>query len=701
MNMHLLDWAILGGLALFICGTAYGTKKYTQSVADYLSASRCAGRYLLAVSEGISGLGAVSIVAFFEMYYKAGFTAVWWASMLLPVTTIVALSGWIQYRFRETRAMTMAQFFEVRYSRRFRVFAGMLAFVSGTINFGIFPAVGGRFFQYFCGLPTHLVSLGALEIDVVYAGIMFILLTISLAFTFMGGQIAVMVTDFFQGFFCNVALVVIMLFLLWRFDWTTISQALATAQADASLIDPIRTSGTDNFGVSYFLIGAFGSFFTFMAWQGSQGYYSAARTPHEAKMGRVLGVYRTLVTTLPIVLLSVCAFTFLHHVDFAQGARVVNGVLDSVGNPQLQSQLRVTVALTHILPVGLTGIFAAVMFAAFVSTHDTYLHSWGSIFVQDIVLPIRNTLRGDREPLSPKAHIRWLRAAVTGVAVFIFLFSLLFQQQQDILMFFALTGTIWLGWAGAAIVGGLYWRHGTTAGAWTAAIVGAFLAVGGWYMTYFWPNCQQFAAATAPSLWASALERWPALAGGPEGTKCPINAQLLWGFTMLSTSVSYVIASLLTSPKGGFNIEQMLHRGRYARNDEPIEQALPATGWKVLGTGKDFSRGDKVVFLGSYAYILIFFGVFLVGTFYALRHGISNAAWDTFWHGYCWLIVILAAAITIWLGIGGFHNLGQLFRMLRTVKRDARDDGSVVGHKNLDELDQEEVETALAAEENE
>ena len=57
----------------------------------------------------------------------------------------------------------------------------------------------------------------------------------------------------------------------------------------------------------------------------------------------------------------------------------------------------------------------------------------------------------------------WLRVAIFGVCLFIFLFSLLFSQQQDILMFFALTGTIYLGWAGSAIIGGLYWKRGTTA----------------------------------------------------------------------------------------------------------------------------------------------------------------------------------------------------------------------------------------------
>ena len=37
-------------------------------------------------------------------------------------------------------------------------------------------------------------------------------------------------------------------------------------------------------------------------------------------------------------------------------------------------------------------------------------------------------------------------------------------------MFLALTGAIFVGGAGSAIIGGLYWKRGTTAAAWTAMV---------------------------------------------------------------------------------------------------------------------------------------------------------------------------------------------------------------------------------------
>ena len=62
-----IDWAIVAGaLALLIAGVA-GSRRYMQSVADFLAAGRTAGRYLLTVSQGVSELGAISMVPYRSM----------------------------------------------------------------------------------------------------------------------------------------------------------------------------------------------------------------------------------------------------------------------------------------------------------------------------------------------------------------------------------------------------------------------------------------------------------------------------------------------------------------------------------------------------------------------------------------------------------------------------------------------------------
>ena len=158
-----LDWGILILFALGLLVAALYTRPHAGSVSGFLAANRCAGRYLIAVAYGMAQLGVISLVWFWQQYYKVGFTSIWWGFMENPAMILIALSGWVVYRFRQTRALTMAQFFEIRYSRRFRVFAGLVAFLSGIINYGIFPAVAARFFIGLCGLPDELL-VGGVEI---------------------------------------------------------------------------------------------------------------------------------------------------------------------------------------------------------------------------------------------------------------------------------------------------------------------------------------------------------------------------------------------------------------------------------------------------------------------------------------------------------------------------------------------------------
>ena len=203
MNMHWIDWSILAGLVVALTIIALVTRRYTRTVADFLAANRCGKRYLLTMAQGMAGMGAVTILGNFEKHFRAGFGGKWWGQMLAPITLVIALSGWVIYRFRSTRALTMAQFFEMRYSRRFRIFAGILCWVSGIINYGIFPGVLARFVVYFCGLRPD-IPIG-LDINLyfvtwhiaaipTFVPIMAVLLTIAVSLALAGGQIAIMVT---------------------------------------------------------------------------------------------------------------------------------------------------------------------------------------------------------------------------------------------------------------------------------------------------------------------------------------------------------------------------------------------------------------------------------------------------------------------------------------------------------------------------
>src|SRR5215213_9548020 len=192
--MQWIDWLLVVIPIAFVLAVAVYTRRFVHSVADFLAAGRCAGRYLLANARGEADSGLANTMSKFEVILVSGFVLNFWEKVSIPALLLVGITGFVVYRFRETRAMTLAQFFEMRYSRRFRLFMGGLAFLSGILNYGIFPAVSARFFVYFLDLPRTVDVAGLFKMPTT-AAIMLGYLTLTVFMITIGGQVTLMITD--------------------------------------------------------------------------------------------------------------------------------------------------------------------------------------------------------------------------------------------------------------------------------------------------------------------------------------------------------------------------------------------------------------------------------------------------------------------------------------------------------------------------
>ena len=470
--MTTIDWVLVALLPLGLAVAAWSTRRHARSVAGFLAADRCAGRYLITVAYGMAQVGVISLVWFWQQYYDVGFTSIFLGFMEGPALIIMALSGWVIYRYRQTRAMTLAQFLEMRYSRRFRIFAGFVAFAAGLLNYGIFPAVAARFFIVLWDLPPDVLILG-LTVST-FPLLMVLLLSTALFFVFSGGQIAVLVTDWIQGTVSNWVFLAVIVFLLWLVPWSSIEGALLDRPPGRSLVNPFDLGAELRFDMWYWVISVVVLFYGMLAWQGTSGYHASALDAHEAKMANILAGWRFRVLMLITLVLPLCILAVQHDPAFAETASAISDVVVAQPNEAMAAEVRAPAAARFMLPPILLGLFSMALVGAFLSTNDTYLHSWGTILVQDVILP----LRGDR-PLSPKAHLRVLRGGILLVAVFAFTFSLLYEPNQYVAMFLSLTGAIFFGGAGAVIIGGLYWKRGSTQAAWAALCTGIVLSGGG------------------------------------------------------------------------------------------------------------------------------------------------------------------------------------------------------------------------------
>ena len=654
-----IDWLIVGSFVAFITYMALSTRKYTTSVADFLAANRCAGQYLLATAEGTAAMGAISVVTMFEIYYHAGFSQIYWDQVLAPLYLFLNIVGWIIYRFRQTRAMTLAQFFEMRYSRSFRVFAGILSWASGILNFAIFPAVSANFFINFCGLPKYLCHVGPIEINLTLAAVMFIILAISLYFTLLGGQIAILVTDFWQGIFAVCVFSAIIIFLWFKFPWGQVSEALAITSSvpGKSLVNPFDIATKKDFNISYFAIIAFFNIYQRMAWQGSQGFNCSAITPHAALMSKIVGGLRGGLIFMGVLLLPFAALVYMNHPSYADAAsRITSGLQQMFpGQEAMQRQLLVPMAMKQFIPVGLSGAFVAIMLCFCIATHNSAMHSWGVIFVQDVICPLRKTV------LSQKQHLRYLRISIIGVATFSFFFGLLFSLREYIIMYLNITGAIYLGGAGSVIVGGLYWKRGTTAAAWAAMIVGASFSVLTIILRSIW--------SYIPFL----VKHW--------GSELPYNSMIMAFWCAIAAIMTYVIISLLSGKT--VNMNKLLHRGEYAIKEESKPDSENSSNkigkfWRIIGvTGTEFTKVDKGLFLVMWFNTIFTIGSCLILLFLRLSGNISMEGWITWWGYYILYMLIFTFACAVVCSIGGFLDLREMYKRLSQKRRYELDDGRV------------------------
>jgi Na+/proline symporter len=320
------------------------------------------------------------------------------------------------------------------------------------------------------------------------------------------------------------------------------------------------------------------------------------------------------------------------------------------------------------------------------TTDTTYLHGWASVIVQDVLLPLR------RREWTPRGQIRRLRAAIVAVAAFAFFFSLFFGQVDYILMFFAVTGALWMA-SGPVVTLGLYWKRGTTAGAFAAMAFGVSAALAAILAQKFWVSgLYPWIAAHG---WALALDRALRALSSPfepwvhwelTPDKFPVNSTEIGVLTQLATLAIYAAVSLATC-RAPFDMDRMLHRGKWADPEEAAAERAPKPpAWeRLLGIDARYTRGDKALAWSVFLYsFVLWFCVCFLGN--VVWHAVSPQPPSWWGRYFFWtnLVVpcLVGAVSTVWFGVFSSRDLLRLFRDLEARDRsgagpDVADDGRV------------------------
>jgi len=263
-------------------------------------------------------------------------------------------------------------------------------------------------------------------------------------------------------------------------------------------------------------------------------------------------------------------------------------------------------------------------------------------------MPIR------KRPINPDEHIKILRWSITFVAFFAYFFSLYYPPNMPIFLFCAATGTIWLGGSGAVIIGGLYWKRGTTAGAYCALYSGAVLG---------------FLSVVSNNIWQHFYHK-----------DFFMNPQWVWFIAMMVAITAYYAVSVVSGKgKEPANLNKLLHRGQYSREVAPImDEYRGSILLKIAGITKEFSKGDRFLTVFLVTWNLLNFLWFIAFSIVNLLRPVSDQAWTTYWHANLLICAVLAFPSTVWFTIGGVIDIKALLKHLDTAVRDHTDDGRVI-----------------------
>ncbi|MFT7620654.1 MAG: SSS family solute:Na+ symporter, partial [Planctomycetota bacterium] len=224
--------------------------------------------------------------------------------------------------------------------------------------------------------------------------------------------------------------------------------------------DPFHEGG---FGVSYVVWMIFTAGIVSCAvWQTAVMRACAASSTDVVKKLYAWSSIGFLIRFMLPMFLGICALTFFWN---------EHGVREGLTDP-IASMQAMPIFLGQILPVGVIGIIAAGMLAAFMSTHDSYLLCWASVLAHDVAGP----LCGNK--LSEKQRLALARIFIFLIGVFLLVWSLWYPIGQNLWDYMAITGAIYFTGSFSLLLFGLYWKRASRIGAYLSLAAGGFAVLG-------------------------------------------------------------------------------------------------------------------------------------------------------------------------------------------------------------------------------
>lgn len=441
MDGNIIKIAILVLYLIGMIAIGFIYYKKTEDFSDYVLGGRGLGPWTAALSAQASDMSGWLLIGLPGAAYLAGIEAAWiaiglglgtyvnWKVVAVRLRSYTEVSG---------DSLTLSDFFENRFrdnTRILRTVSSLVILIFFTVYTSAQFSAGAKLFETLMGLDYTLALLLGGAVIILY--------------TFLGGFMAVSLTDFVQGmlmFFALAVLPFIMVAELGGFGNTFES----LKQVDPNFLNIMKTTGGGG-SISFIAVASN------IAW--GLGYFGQ---PH------ILARFMAIKDTTEIKVSRKIAMVW---VSISLTASVFIGILGRIYMPDIADPEKIfMLSVDGLLVPILAGLFLAAILASSMSTADSQLLVTASTVSEDIYKQYINKNATDDQMIKV--------GRISVIVIALIAIGIAFDPDSSV---FKLVSYAWAGLGasfGPLILFALFWKRTNKWGAIAGLITGAVVVIG-------------------------------------------------------------------------------------------------------------------------------------------------------------------------------------------------------------------------------
>ena len=452
MNKTSIIWVLISFVAYLAMMLVIGAKfmKKNKSSEDYFLGGRNLGGWVAALSAQASDMSGWLLMGLPGAIYAGG-TGQAWIAVGLFIGTVL---NWIfvssrlrRYTIKAKNSLTLPEYFQNRFHDKTKILITISSVII-VIFFLVYTAsalaAGGKLFTVVFGIDYKIaLTIGAVVI---------------LAYTFMGGFMAVCVTDFIQGFLMITALMIIPFVSFIIIGGTdNVVQLLGDSGVTGGASSFLNIMQSDGKNLGFIdIISQIGWGLGYCGMPHILTRFMAIRSETELKKSRVIAIVWVAISLIFASIIGILGRAYLY-------PTILGGIGESSTENVFIEMIKKLFMGDFTLPF-IGGIFLCGILAAIMSTADSQLLVTASSVSQDLY---KGVIKKDA---SEKKVLLVSRITVMVIAIIAYIIAL--NPDSSIM---GLVSNAWAGFGaafGPTVILSLYWKRSNLPGAAASMISG-------------------------------------------------------------------------------------------------------------------------------------------------------------------------------------------------------------------------------------